>query len=203
MSASAKVLITAFDAYDRWTSNASWLAVMELTRRLPSVPRITTRRYPVNFQAVRERLATDLAANYDFVLHLGQAPGLGRIHLEAIGINVGGNSRQLPDEFGVLEPSAPVAYRSQLPLNSWAAKLRSAGIPCQVSYHAGTFLCNATMFLTHHEIAKQRLDTRATFVHLPLTCQQITGERTDIASLPVEVSAAALHILLQEIVNAD
>ena len=99
--------------------------------------------------------------------------------------------------------TAPVAYRSQLPLNSWAAKLRSAGIPCQVSYHAGTFLCNATMFLTHHEIAKQRLDTRATFVHLPLTCQQITGERTDIASLPVEVSAAALHILLQEIVNAD
>lgn len=199
MSASTRVLITAFEPYDRWPSNSSWLAIEALTQALPGSPKVTTRRYPVDLPAVRERLASDLSKNYDVVLHLGQSPGLGRIHLESIGINIGGNSKQRPDEFGLLEPAGPVAYRSQLPLAEWARKLRSAGVPAQVSYHAGTFLCNATLYLTHHHIATYRLETRATFVHLPLTSSQVTDDRHDIASLPVESAANALRLLLQEI----
>ena len=47
----ASVLITAFEPYDRWEANSSWLALVELTKDLPSEPRITTRRYPVDFAA--------------------------------------------------------------------------------------------------------------------------------------------------------
>ncbi len=199
MSETTRVLLTAFEPYDHWTSNSSWLTLQALTRDLPPAPKITTRLYPVDFQVVRERLAGDLAQNYDVALHLGQSPGLGRLHLEAIGVNVGGLSRQRPDEFGVLVPSGPIAYRSQLPLSEWAAKIRAGGIPAQVSYHAGTFLCNATLYLTHHEIATRQLMTRAVFIHLPLACSQVTDARKDIAALPVEMATAALRLLLQEI----
>ena len=118
------VLITAFEPYDRWIANSSWLALMRLTQDLPSEPSVTTRLYPVDFAAVKERLAGDLQSNFDYALHLGQAPGAAAIHLEAIGINVGGHSRQSPDDFRPLIDGGPAAYRSPLPLGEWANQLR-------------------------------------------------------------------------------
>src|ERR1700749_2502012 len=89
-----RVLVTAFEPYDRWKTNASWLALVHLTQDLPSEPAITTRLYPVDFAVVRRKLSEDLEGNYDYAIHLGQAPGSGRIQLESVGINVGGSSSQ-------------------------------------------------------------------------------------------------------------
>src|SRR6516164_8859698 len=139
------VLITAFEPYGTWKENSSWLCLLELTRGLADLSEITTRRFPVDFALARDRLARDLEANYDLVLHLGQSPGAGHIHLEAVGLNIGGTPDQSPEDFATLSADGPVAYRSSLPLGDWAAQIRAAGIPCQVSYHAGTYLCNATL----------------------------------------------------------
>ena len=55
-----KVLLTAFDPYDRWSANASWLALVELLRNRPADVELTTRRYPVDFLVARQRLEKDL-----------------------------------------------------------------------------------------------------------------------------------------------
>ena len=67
-----RVLLTAFEPYDRWKANASWLALVELTRNLPEQPQVTTRLYPVDFSEMKERLEADLSAKFDFALHVGQ-----------------------------------------------------------------------------------------------------------------------------------
>jgi pyroglutamyl-peptidase len=193
------VLITAFEPYDRWSENSSWLALVELTRELPEAPKIVTRRYPVDFEKARSRLRDDLAANFDVALHLGQAPGIGRIHLEQVGINVGGNAQQTPDQFLPLVEDGPAAYRSELPLGRWAGELREVGIPCQVSHHAGTYLCNAVLYLSHHFAVEQRLKTKSCFVHLPLAPQQVMHERQDWPSLPSAVCADGLRRILSDI----
>lgn len=193
-----RVLVTAFEPYDRWSENSSWEALVVLTRQLPASPKVVTRRYPVDFAAVRTRLEDDLTAEFDYALHLGQAPGIGRIHLEAIGINVGGHSQQSPDEFQPLVADGPVAYRSKLPLDQWAAAVREAGIPCQVSYHAGTYLCNALLYLTHYLAEQRRLKLRATFVHLPLTPAQVLGQRQDLPSMSSEAAASAIRLILEQ-----
>ena len=41
-----RVLLTAFQPYEGWQTNASWLALVELTRDLPDQPMVTTRLYP-------------------------------------------------------------------------------------------------------------------------------------------------------------
>lgn len=197
------VLITAFEPYDRWQQNSSWLALLELTRDLPTEPRVVTRRYPVDFQQARQKLEEDLQANYDFALHLGQAPGSGRIQLEAIGLNVGGVSTQLPDQFQHLESSGPVAYRSDLPLSDWAAQIRAAGIPAVVSYHAGTYLCNAVLYLSLHTAQTRGLKTRSTFVHLPLSPQQVLAERNDHATMPPELTAAGIRLILDALASGS
>jgi pyroglutamyl-peptidase len=191
------VLITAFEPYDRWQENASWLALVELTRDLPPGVKVVTRRYPVDFEIVRSRLIEDLTADYDYALHLGQAPGIGRVHLEAIGVNVGGHSSQTPDQFQALVPGGPAAYQTALPLAEWASLIRSAGIPCQVSYHAGTYLCNAVLYLSQHVAREQSLKTQATFIHLPVAPLQVIGERQDWPNLDSASAAEAIRTILR------
>lgn len=197
------ILLTAFEPYDRWTENASWLALVEFTRELardlPAGAKVVTRRYPVDFEAVRANLADDLAADYDYALHLGQAPGISRIHLESIGINVGGHSSQTPDQYQPLVAGGPAAYQTALPLSEWSSQIRGLGIPCQVSYHAGTYLCNALLYLTHHVIATGRLKTKAAFIHLPLAPEQVLAERQDWPSLPSALAAEAIRSIVRDL----
>ncbi|MEX2027352.1 MAG: pyroglutamyl-peptidase I, partial [Pirellulaceae bacterium] len=155
--------------------------------------------YPVDFAAAQAKLQEDLSANYDYALLLGQAPGIGRVHLEAVGINVGGHSSQSPDEFQPLIEGGAVAYRSGLPLEQWAAAVRQAGIPCQVSYHAGTYLCNAVLYLAHFYAEQQRLRTRTTFIHLPLCPSQVLGQRQDLPSMTCQDAAQAIRIILAQV----
>jgi len=191
------VLVTAFEPYDRWEQNSSWLALLELTKELPAQPQIVTRRYPVDFDLARAKLQEDLAADYDYALLLGQAPGTSRIQLEQIGINVGGHSKQLPDQFRPIVEQGPTAYRSSLPLADWAGQIRELGIPCQVSYHAGTYLCNALLYLTHYFAETMPLRTRAAFIHLPLAPVQILSEREVLPTLPSTACAAAIQQILR------
>lgn len=197
-----RVLLTAFEPYDRWKENASWLALMEVVREPVAGIKLITRRYPVDFEAVQQRLEEDLALQPDVALHLGQAPGLGRIHLEAIGLNVGGHSSQTPDTFQPLVPEGPVAYRSPLPLADWAAGLRAQGIPCQVSFHAGTYLCNALLYLSLHLAAQRGSPLQAAFVHLPLAPVQVLDQRQDWPSLPTSVAAQAIRWILSRLAEA-
>ena len=199
----ARILITAFEPYDRWKANASWLALVELTKEMPKDHEITTRLYPVDFSEVRQRLKNDLDAQYDIALHLGQAPLATCLMLECIGLNVGGHSEQLPEECRTLIEDGPVAYRSQLPLAEWASLLRERGIPAQVSYHAGTFLCNATLYLTHHFIQLHGYKTRATFLHLPLDPSQSTDESQQPPTLSASDAARAIRIVIEQIGKAE
>lgn len=198
----SRVLITAFEPYQQFEENASWLALVELTRTLPAEPVVTTRRYPVDFDQVKLRLAEDLAENYDYALHLGQAPGRPCIDFEAIAINVRGGDGKQASGYGPLCDDGPVAYRSDLPLAHWVATLAAEGVPARVSHHAGTYVCNAILYWSNFYIEQLGLRTRATFIHLPLDVSQTANSLNPGASLPVNISAAAIRRVLKEIANA-
>ena len=196
-----RVLLTSFEPYEPWQANASWLTIVELTKEGFGQPEVTTRLYPVDFAAMQEKLSADLATGYDYALHLGQAPGAEQIRLEAIGLNIGGSSKHQPEEYQPLVADGPVAYRSALPLAQWSIKLQENGIPAQISYHAGTFLCNAILFLSHYLSQQHGYSTKAAFIHVPLDGSQAVGNQSDIASLPTSVSAAAVRMILNELMT--
>ena len=194
-----KVLITAFGPYANYADNASWLALMELTRDYPELSGVTTRRYPVDFEETRERLEKDLQTAYDVILHVGQSVGANAIELEQIALNVGRHSEAPADESFDLISDGPVAYRSALPLAEWSRLIRTAGIPCKVSHHAGTFLCNAVLYWTSHLIATNRWNSQVGFIHLPLSPQQDGATTSNHPMLPTSMAANALHIILQQL----
>lgn len=196
---SCRVLLTAFEPYGPWPTNASWLALMELTRDLPQQPHTTTRLYPVDFAKVRDRLTQDLAQNYDVALHLGQAPGETAIRLESVGLNVRSPAREDHtggQSFGPLVEDGPLAYASELPMATLAQRLRAAGIPAGVSHHAGTYVCNATLYLSHYIAQRMALQTRIGFIHLPLETSQAAADGAKTPSLPASISAAAIREVL-------
>ena len=188
------ILLTAFEPYGQWSTNASYLALNELLRDLPSSLQITTSLFPVDFDVVKTRLAEELKADFDYAFHLGQAPGSAQVQLEAIGLNVACD--EVAGRYCRLCDDGPVAYRSSLPLFDWAWRIRSARIPAEVSFHAGTYLCNAALYLTHYYIERMKLKTQAVFVHLPLDPTQVPAAKDDIPSLSAALSAKAVRTVL-------
>ena len=198
---SRRVLVTAFEPYDRWSDNSSWLALVEFTKSITTNGAVTTRLYPVDFDELRRRLETDLAADFDVAIHLGQAPGATSLCLEAVGLNVGGDPGQPAESYRPLVGDGPVAYQSSLPLQDWVQELRLAGIPASLSFHAGTFLCNATLYLTHYLAETMKLKTQATFIHLPLATSQAVAERTEVASLASEAAGRGIRLIVDGLIR--
>ncbi|CAL1151134.1 unnamed protein product [Cladocopium goreaui] len=186
-----RLLLTAFRPFDEWDENSSWLALQAVTRELPPGAEVTTRLYPVDYEAVRERLAADLATPYDAVLHLGQASGASAVRLEQFALNARRDRGDAEEDVKPLESDGPAAYRSRLPLADWASELRGEGVPVEVSLHAGDYLCNAAMYWSHYLLEAQGGEPRVAFVHLPLDVSQAARAGREIASLPTEYSAHA------------
>ena len=194
-----RVLVTAFEPFDIWRTNSSWLTLVELTRDLPKQPQITTRLYPVDYEQLRQRLPQDLSRGYDVVLHLGQAAGHHCIQLEMVALNLASFPDGYPDLCAPLVPSGPLAYRSRLPVGGLSSTIRQAGIPAQVSYHAGTYLCNAAYYLTQHYAESHQLPMQALLLHLPLDTSQVASLPSAMASLPAATCAHAVRIVLQHV----
>ena len=176
------------------------MVLQSLLRELPDHWNITTRRYPVHFTELFNRLSEDLKENYDYAIHLGQAPGYARVAIEAVGLNIGLEHGDLPEKAFTLVPNGPAAYRSALPLTDWAELLREKRIPASVSYHAGTYLCNAALYLSHYFAEQLSLKTEAAFLHLPLATEQVLGLPKSWPSLPLETTTAAVKIILKQLV---
>lgn len=192
-----RTLITAFEPYGPWQQNASWLALMAFTRAMPSAGDITTRLYPVEYAALRERLSADLQLGFDNVLHLGQSPGSPRLQFESIAVNVATDSDR--SVRGPLEETGPVAYQSQISLAEFVRVARELSVPACISYHAGTHLCNAAMYWTHHFSAQRGRPVRATLIHVPLEPKQVLDEPAPQACMPTESVVEVLLGLVQQL----
>ena len=183
------VLLTAFDAYDTWQSNASWAALVDLTRWYDGPARLTTRRYPVDLMAAGSRLRTDLSGGYDLAIHLGQAPGSARLRIERFGLNV------LTDGSPIVS-GGPAAYQSVGPVEAMVAAATAAGIPAALSHHAGTHLCNALLYLSRHYCETGSIATPSLFLHVPLTPAQVASRDADLPSMSPSMVSAAIALMI-------
>lgn len=191
-----RILLTAFEPYDRWKENSSWLALIDLTSWYHGDLEITTRRYPVDLAKLKDQLEADLRLDFDFAIHLGQSPGAAIVKLESVGLNMRTNGEPLLG-------SAPTAYRSMLDLSVCLEELVTAGIPAQISHHAGTYLCNAALYLSQHFTEMMGRRTQSLFIHLPLSPQQVASERSSMASMSVPMQSAAIAVVMEQLAKSE
>ena len=169
-----KLLITGFEPFGGEEINPSWEAVSRLPDEIGGYA-LTKQLIPVVFGKSAEcviKAASELAP--DVILCIGQAGGRNAITPELVGINLRNGS--IPDNDGYKpcdEPCIPdgaCAYFSSLPVRKMAEAIKSAGIPSQVSYSAGTYVCNDVIYtlLAHFEGS----GTRVGFIHIPYSKDQ-------------------------------
>jgi pyroglutamyl-peptidase len=157
---------------------------------------------PVEHRAAREAMGAALGdPALVAVLHLGLAGGRARLALEQVAVNA--MDYAIADNAGVriagepCVPGGPAAYFATLPLRAMDEALRAEGIPAYVSYTAGTFLCNQTLYWTLHEIARRALPMRAGFLHVPWLPAMVAAHGREEPSMDLALMRRGVEIALR------
>lgn len=166
-----RILLTAFEPFLEYPTNASQLILQHWAQDHPGSPssEFTTEILPVDYELAEPRIQELHESTFDFAIHLGQSPRIDRFNLEMVALNLKSGPNT---PIAKLNGRGPAAYTSQLPLESWCEELCQHDIPSNVSFHAGTYLCNAAYFWSTEVFLQRGIENRSLFVHVPL----ITGE---------------------------
>lgn len=195
------VLVTAFEPFGGEPSNPSAGAVELLQQMaLPDVD-LHTLLLPVAFNESQQHLWQALSRlQPDLVLCVGQAGGRAQLSLEQVGINL--LEARIPDNAG-FQPSGlpviaggPAAYFSNLPLKAALHDLQTTGVPASISYTAGTYVCNATLYNLMDWIHRHRPACRGGFVHIPYAPAQVL-DKPQQPSMALSLVAAGLCSIIQ------
>ena len=195
---SEPILLTGFRAFGPHAENPSEAVVRRIGAAPPGGIELATEILPVEyghaFDAVRAALdARPLRA----ALLVGLAANRASLEFERFALNWRGAA--MADEAGVVvdglpvDPSGPAAYLATLPVDDLVETVRAAGLPCQPSSHAGTYLCNQVLYQTLRHTDVHGLSCRAVFLHLPEPGPPAAG-RPDLDALTRGVEAALVRI---------
>ncbi len=166
-----RILLTGFVNFLDHPYNPTQIVAEALDQSEIEGRKVFSHILPVSFtEACLEikRLLQD-AGPWDLHVSLGLASTRTKITPEAIAINLIHNPER-PDNLGQcaflkpLIPGAPEALLSTLPHQKILAELKQGNLPCEVSTHAGAYVCNAVMFQALHTLNKS---IPSGFVHLP------------------------------------
>lgn len=196
-----RFLLTAFEPFDGTGLNSSLAACRAFLERWGSEFDLRFAVLPVQYgpdvAAVERALAEEPV---DVILHTGQATGAGVVRVERIAVNVRYGSeavdRAMPEwayPQQEIEPNAPPAYSSTLPVEEIAAAIRAGGVPAAVSNHAGIYLCNHALYQSLRRAELQRCGTRAGFLHLPCLPEQDEEQ----PSMPAGTLAQAIYVAVR------
>ena len=129
------------------------------------------------------------------VVCTGLASGRKTVCLEFAALNI--KDADIPDNDGERASGqsvisvAPNALFTTLDLGKYSQLIRDSGIPCRVSYHAGTYVCNC---IYYHLLT---LGVPGVFIHVP---DDETSAPTDSSPrLPLADSAKAVSIFIEEL----
>ena len=117
--------------------------------------------------------------SYDIVISFGEAP-IKHIQLEYLALNM--MHARIPDAQNFqplhipIDSSGPQTFPSLLPLNVIESYLLEQKIPYQVSYHAGTYVCNDLFY----RLMQKHLDMPRGFIHIPNTIESFDSSKKAI-----------------------
>lgn len=200
-----KILVTGFDPFGGEPLNPSYEAVKALPEYIAGA-RIVRLEIPTTFSRCGPAVETGILTHQpDAVLCVGQAGGQDHVAVERVGINL--MDARIPDNDGAqpvdapIRPDGPAAYFSTLPVKAMVKAIQSCGIPCRLSYSAGTYVCNCVLYRTLHMAALRYPRIRAGFLHVPFSELQAAAKPDGTPCMPLPQITLALEKALEAVVN--
>ena len=165
----APILVTCFEPFGGRSVNMSREAVLAMPESLGGRA-LRKLCLPVVFGAAAETAAAAAERlGAAAVLCVGEAGGRKALTPELAALNL--RYARIPDNRGQTPVDEPVipggenALFSTLPARSMAAAITAAGLPCEVSYSAGAYVCNDLFYGLLHFF--RGTGTRCGFIHVP------------------------------------
>ena len=196
-----KILVTGFQPFGGESMNPAWEAVSRLPDTIGDAT-VTKVEVPVVFgrgpEAV-ERAVEEVEP--DLVLCVGQAGGRAKITPEFVGINYA--DARIPDNDGCqpvaerIVDGGPDAYFATLPVKAMVQAMQEAGVPAEVSYTAGTYVCNDVMYSLLHTLATRHPGVRGGFLHVTYATEQATHLPASTPSMSVDDMARGIAVALE------
>lgn len=209
------ILVTGYGPFGGLDVNPSAKLVAALDGLTFGDALVVGRSLPVSTRDLRERLYAHAdEVKPAAIICIGLFPGEPVIRLERLAINF--TEFGIPDNDGaihrdVVAAGGPDAFKATWPVREIHRRLLEAGVPARISEHAGTFLCNATLYhaLSHFD---GRPDApKIGFIHVPYLPEQVSGiilstlaeqrlelyQRQDLASMAFEVQLQAAKIAIE------
>lgn len=195
------ILLTGFTAFGTETVNPSWQAVSALHQWQPDAD---TRVHALQLPCVFDESLQLLAAAIDqfqpvLVIAVGQAGGRCAFSLEKVAINY--DDARIADNKGqqplgrAIDDKGPAAYFTTLPVKAIIQRLRQQGIPAELSFSAGTFVCNHVFYGLMQQLASQPA-VRGGFIHIPYNPAQACRHQAPSMSLDLVIAALKTSIEL-------
>ena len=184
-----KLLITAFEPFGGGAYNPSSALLCLLPEDAEIIKRVLPTSYRGGERALKDALEKERP---DAAILTGVAGGRREISLEFCALNI--KDAPIPDNDNEracgqsVSPGAPNALFTNLDLGRAAELVRGAGVPCAVSYHAGTYVCNSTYY---HLLLS---GTPGFFVHIPDDERSRPHEGAPF--LPLSEDLRAMEILI-------
>ena len=179
-----RLIVTGFEPFGGSETNASWEAV----RRLEGVEK---RLLPVSFARAKDRIDELVAGQPEAIICVGEAGGRSAISVERVAVNW--MDARIPDNDGTRPmeqrsvTGGPAAHFATLPTRRIVDRLREAGIPAELSYTAGTYVCNSAFFALMDAIAHSEKPILGGFIHVPAK------------DMPIETIAKGVAIAAREV----
>ena len=170
-----KLLITGFEPFGGETINPSWDAVSLLPESVSGYT-LTKLCLPVAFEK-SAKILVETAEKLcpDVIISVGQAGGRSAITPEYLGINL--RNANTPDNDGNQPKDERIfddgqdAYFSTIPVRKIAENIKNNGIDAQVSYSAGTFVCNDVLYTLLSRFKGTTI--KVGFIHVPYSTDQV------------------------------
>ncbi|EKO3791343.1 pyroglutamyl-peptidase I [Vibrio metschnikovii] len=195
-----KVLLTGFEPFGEDSLNPSQ-ALLNAKEQLhvTGVEVIGCVLPVVRYQAAEVAINAIKTHQPDLVLMFGQASGRGVITPERVAINlddyrIADNAGHQPIDEAIIA-DGPAAYFTTLPVKAMVEDLQQAGIAAEVSYSAGTFVCNHLFYAVQHYLSQH--DIPSGFIHIPALPEQVPATNPSLPSLGLEPLIAAVRVMIQ------
>lgn len=200
-----KILVTGFDPFGGEETNPAYEAVKLLPDRISGseiikleIPTVFSKSSIVVEEAIKKH-------NPNVVLNIGQAGGRSSISVEMVAINL--VEARIPDNEGEqpidekLQEDGETAYFATIPVKGMVKNVRDQGIPSNISYTAGTYVCNSIMYNVLYMTDKKYNDIRAGFIHVPYSTEQAAGKPDGTPSMSLDTIAKGLEYAIEAIVD--
>ena len=202
-----KVLVTGFDPFGGEPVNPAFEAVKMLPDEIAGAETIKL-EIPTVFSKCGPAVEEGIK-KYEpvVVINVGQAGGRSCVTIEQVGINLAearipDNAGEQPSDEALQEDGAP-AYYATIPVKAIVKNIRDHGIPCHISYTAGTYVCNCIMYNVLHMAATKYTNIRAGFIHVPFAAEQAVGKPNGTPFMSLEMIAKSLEYAIEATVKNE